>query len=184
MRSRRPGRYVLVAEQGWLCPGHLFSPDHLLGAGGELATAEAIRGHLGCSDLIWTIGAGSEGHQLRGVVTPWGAPNRGQCKWLGVGARPLKEGPEVLGSGENIRVQDPPSCSRGRGHDLSVPGRLRGPWAQTLVDFKKAKAPQEDWCLGCNEFSIPGGIQALAGGRPRSREDLSSSCLGTACGRG
>lgn len=38
-------------------PWHLFPLAHMLGAGGGLARAEAERGHLGCSDLIWTIGA-------------------------------------------------------------------------------------------------------------------------------
>lgn len=47
VRSRGQGRYTLVPEQGWVCPGHLFPLPHLLGAREGLARAEAERGHLG-----------------------------------------------------------------------------------------------------------------------------------------
>lgn len=57
VRSRRQGRCVLIPEQSGEFPGHLFSPAHILRAGGGLVGIEAMRGHLGCSDLIGTIGA-------------------------------------------------------------------------------------------------------------------------------
>lgn len=143
-------------------------------AGGRegLSRTDLERGHLGGSDIIWIIG----GHQLRGVVTTGGSPNRRQCRRLGTGtvARACKGGPEVLGSAENMWVQDPPSPSEGRG---GVPG----PHGHTPAHSKGAAPHQvtgaldvmrspllEDPSPGCMVFLKQGGLAVLSW---HSRED-------------
>lgn len=56
VRSRGQGRSVLVPEQGWVCPGIDFS-WHTGWGQEEGWRVQTQWGHLGCSDLVWTIGA-------------------------------------------------------------------------------------------------------------------------------
>lgn len=70
----------------------------------------------------------------------------------------------MLGPEEEIQVPKPPSCSERRGRNLPLdPSEGRGHRCWLILGKEEAHTMMDDF--RGNEFSIPGGIQALAGWR-------------------